>query len=65
LLLHNTKQLIWLDNPKVKRMGYQQEHWTFSVGRGYGRHSYWIPWVTMEHLMGMEKYQDVMGSWEV
>lgn len=65
LLLHNTKQLIWLDNPKVKRTGYQQEHWTFSVGRGYGRHSYWIPWVTMEHLMGMEKYKDVMGSREV
>lgn len=65
LLLHNTKQLVWLDNPRAARSGYQQEHWTFSVGRGCGRHSYWIPWVTMEHLMGMEKYKDVMGSWDV
>jgi len=59
LLLHNTKQLIWLDNPRVARPGYQQEHWTFSIGRGAGLHSEWLPWVTVSHLVGMEKYMAI------
>ena len=60
ILLHNTKQLIWFDNPKVDRDGFQQEHWTFSIGRGAGRHSNWLPWVSISHLVGMEKLSDLL-----
>jgi hypothetical protein len=63
LLLHNTKQLIWLDSSRALRPGYQQEHWTFSIGRGLGRHSNWLPWVTTSHLVGMENYKNIIGSY--
>lgn len=66
LLLHNTKQLIWLDTSRALRPGYQQEHWTFSIGRGYSRHysvAYWLPWITVSHLEGMEKFKNIIKTW--
>jgi len=58
ILLHNTKQALGAAaDLKLKYPAFQQEHWTFSAGRGLSRtggdFDHWLPWVTVSHLTGM------------
>jgi len=56
LLLHNTKAMMSTRaHPyDLAGLGWQQEHWSFAPPRGHGLHRYWLPWVSVSHLHGLE-----------
>ena len=55
ILLHNTKAMVELpDHPLgLNGPGWQQEHYSFSLPRGQGRHRLWLPWVSTSQLNGI------------
>jgi len=55
ILLHNTKAMVALPGRLLglNAPGWQQEHYSFSLPRGTGRHQYWLPWVSTSQLNGI------------
>ncbi len=41
--------------------GWQQEHWSLSVPRGYGLNRHWLPWASVASVKGILKLRD-LGS---
>ena len=55
ILLHNTKAMIALPSRTLglRGPGWQQEHYCLTLPRGIGRHQYWLPWVSVSQLRGI------------
>ncbi|TDE97405.1 hypothetical protein EXU48_04205 [Occultella glacieicola] len=60
ILLHNTKAMVGTpeDHRGTRGPGWQQEHYCFTLARGFGRHREWLPWVTVSHLRGINDLID-------
>lgn len=60
ILLHNTKNMLALPGRTFDMVGpgWQQEHWSMSMRRGFGAHRSWLPWVTANHLTGIFGLED-------
>jgi hypothetical protein len=58
VLLHGTKTMVALPGRQcdMKGIGGQQEGWQMDPGgpgRGVGRHRFWLPWISANHLYGI------------
>jgi hypothetical protein len=55
VLLHDTKAMTPLPGRTFDLLGpgWQQEHWSMGLRRGYGGHRAWLPWVSVNHLHGI------------
>lgn len=55
ILLHNTKAMVGIPGRThgLRGAGWQQEHYCFTLPRGVGRHQYWLPWVSVSQLRGI------------
>ncbi|HKV77614.1 MAG TPA: hypothetical protein VJP02_05725 [Candidatus Sulfotelmatobacter sp.] len=68
VLLHDTKSMVALPGRQydMKGVGWQQEGWRMGPGgpgRGVGGHRFWLPWITSNHLYGinaLEEYDPVL-----
>ena len=68
VLLHDTKSMVALPGRQydMKGIGWQQEGWRMGPGgpdRGVGGHRFWLPWITSNHLYGingLEEYDPVL-----
>jgi hypothetical protein len=68
VLLHDTKSMVALPGRlyDMKGIGWQQEGWRMGPGpngRGVGRHRFWLPWISSNHLHGingLEEYDPVL-----
>jgi hypothetical protein len=68
ILLHDTKSMVALPGRLygMKGVGWQQEHWRMGPGRsgrGVGGHRFWLPWVSVNHLVsitGLEEYDPAL-----
>ncbi len=68
ILLHDTKSMVALPGRQydMKGIGWQQEGWRMGPGgpgRGVGGHRFWLPWITSNHLYGingLEEYDPVL-----
>lgn len=63
VLLHDTKAMVAMPGRQydVKGIGWQQEHWRMGpgpAGRGRGSHRFWLPWVTANHLNGINSLEE-------
>jgi hypothetical protein len=63
ILLHNTKSMIALPGRQYdfKGIGWQQEGWRFGPGgsgRGIGGHRFWLPWISSNHLFGINGLEE-------
>jgi len=63
VLLHDTKAMVAMPGRQfdVKGIGWQQEHWRMGPGpngRGRGSHRFWLPWVTANHLNGINSLEE-------
>ncbi len=64
ILLHDTKSMVSLpDRPyDMRGPGWQQEHWSMGPGgggRGTAGHRLWLPWVTANHLYGINGLEEL------
>lgn len=68
VLLHDTKSMVALPGRQydMKGIGWQQEGWRMGPGgngRGVGGHRFWLPWISSNHLNGingMEEYDPAL-----
>jgi hypothetical protein len=68
VLLNDTKSMVALPGRQydMKGIGWQQEGWRMGPGgpgRGVGGHRFWLPWITSNHLHGinaMEEYDSAL-----
>jgi len=60
ILLHNTKNMVALPGRTYDLVGpgWQQEHWSMAIRRGFGGHRGALPWVTVNHLTGIMALED-------
>jgi hypothetical protein len=63
LLLHNTKSMVALPGRQydLKGIGWQQEGWRMGPGgsgRGVGGHRLWLPWISANHLYGINGLEE-------
>jgi hypothetical protein len=61
LVTHGTKAMLALPGRTydLRGPGWQQEHWSFAVRRGYGLNRRWLPWVEVAHLGGIVRLKDL------
>lgn len=63
VLLHDTKSMVALPGRQydMKGIGWQQEGWRMGPGgpgRGVGGHRFWLPWITSNHLYGINGLEE-------
>jgi len=63
VLLHDTKSMVALPGRSydVKGIGWQQEGWRMGPGpngRGVGGHRFWLPWISSNHLYGINGLEE-------
>jgi hypothetical protein len=63
LLLHDTKSMVALPGRQydMKGIGWQQEGWSMGPsrnGRGVGGHRFWLPWISANHLYGINGLEE-------
>jgi hypothetical protein len=63
ILLHNTKSMLALPGRQydMKGIGWQQEGWGLGPsrnGRGVGGHRFWLPWISSNHLYGINGLEE-------
>lgn len=63
VLLHDTKSMLALPGRQydMKGIGWQQENWRLGPGpsgRGVGSHRFWLPWVSANHLHGINGLEE-------
>lgn len=63
VLLHDTKSMVALPGRQydLKGIGWQQEGWRMGPGgngRGVGGHRLWLPWITANHLYGINGLEE-------
>jgi hypothetical protein len=63
ILLHNTKSMVALPGRQydMKGIGWQQEGWGMGPsrnGRGVGGHRFWLPWISSNHLYGINGLEE-------
>lgn len=63
ILLHDTKSMVALPGRQydMKGIGWQQEGWRFGPGgpgRGVGGHRFWLPWISSNHLYGINGLEE-------
>lgn len=63
VLLHDTKSMVALPGRQydLKGIGWQQEGWRMGPGgpgRGVGGHRFWLPWITSNHLYGINGLEE-------
>jgi hypothetical protein len=63
VLLHDTKQMVALPGRQydVIGIGWQQEGWNMGPGRngrGVGGHRFWLPWISANHLYGINGLEE-------
>jgi hypothetical protein len=64
VLLHDTKSMVALPGRQydMKGIGWQQEHWRMGPGgpgRGVGGHRFWLPWISANHLYGINGLEEL------
>jgi hypothetical protein len=63
ILLHDTKSMVALPGRQydMKGIGWQQEGWRMGPGgpgRGVGGHRFWLPWISSNHLYGINGLEE-------
>jgi len=63
ILLMDTKSMVALPGRQydMKGIGWQQENWRLGPGpsgRGVGSHRFWLPWISANHLHGINALQE-------
>lgn len=63
VLLHDTKSMVALPGRQydMKGIGWQQEGWRMGPGpngRGVGGHRFWLPWISSNHLYGINGLEE-------
>ncbi len=63
ILLHDTKSMVALPDRQydMKGIGWQQEGWRMGPGpngRGVGGHRFWLPWISSNHLYGINGLEE-------
>ena len=64
VLLHGTKSMVAMPGRlyDMKGPGWQQEGWRMGPGgggRGVGGHRFWLPWITSNHLYGINGLEEL------
>ena len=61
VVTHGTKAMLALPGRTYDLCGegWQQEHWCFAVRRGYGLNRNWLPWVSVAHIEGILRLEDI------
>ncbi len=65
ILLLDTKSMLALPGRTYDLLGpgWQQEHWSMAMNRGFGTHRSWLPWVSVNHLhsiTGLEEFDPAL-----
>jgi hypothetical protein len=61
LVTHGTKAMLNLPGHErgPQGPGWQQEHWSFAIPRGLGLTQDWLPWVSVAHVEGILRLEDL------
>jgi hypothetical protein len=64
LVTHGTKAMLSLPGRQRGPLGpgWQQEHWSLAIPRGRGLTRDWLPWVSVAHVEGVLRLEDLPGG---